>query len=149
MGACGERAVDDDIRLVPYYRSDEVSLPWYQDPELCKQVDNIDHVYDLERLHNMYDYLNSHGVCFFIEYQGKLVGDISLGDNGEISAVVCREYQNRRIGRRCVAEILKLAREKGMDRVKAQIYSFNEQSRQMFTSMGFVKTDGDWYEYML
>ncbi len=31
--------------------------------------------------------------------------------------VVCREYQNRHIGRRCVLEMLRLAREKRMARV--------------------------------
>ena len=35
------------IRYYPYYRR---TLPWYQDLTLCKQVDNIDHPYDLDRL---------------------------------------------------------------------------------------------------
>ena len=143
------RTIDDELRLVPYYRNDEVSLAWYQDPEVCRQVDNIDHVYDLERLHRMYDYLCANGDCFYIEYQGILVGDVSLRNSSEIAIVICREYQNRHIGRRCIKEILKLAREKGMDSVKANIYSFNEQSRRMFESVGFVKTDEEWYEYNL
>ena len=37
-----ERIVDSDIRLIPYYRNDAVSLPWYQDPQVCKQVDDRD-----------------------------------------------------------------------------------------------------------
>ena len=141
------RTIDDELRLVPYYRNDEVSLAWYQDPDVCRQVDNIDHVYDLERLHRMYDYLCANGDCFYIEYQGTLVGDVSLRNSSEIAIVICREYQNRHIGRRCIKEILKLAREKGMDSVKANIYSFNEQSRRMFKAAGFVKTGEEWYEY--
>ena len=35
-----ERYVDYEIKLVPYYRNDEVSLVWYQDLDVCKQVDN-------------------------------------------------------------------------------------------------------------
>ena len=143
------RTIDDELRLVPYYRNDEVSLAWYQDPEVCRQVDNIDHVYDLERLHRMYDYLCANGDCFYIEYQGILVGDVSLRNSSEIAIVICREYQNRHIGRRCIKEILKLAREKGMDSVKANIYSFNEQSSRMFEAAGFVKTGEEWYEFNL
>ncbi len=144
-----DRIIDSEIRLIPYYRNDAASFPWYQDSDVCKQVDNRDTPYDLELLHRMYDYLNAHGNCYYIEYRGVLAGDVTLGDNAEISIVVCKEYQNRHIGRRCVTDMLKLAGEKGMKRVKANIYFFNEQSRRMFQSVGFVKTDDEWYEYTL
>lgn len=143
------RTVDEKIRLIPYYRNDEVSLPWYQDPVLCKQVDNIDHIYDLEDLHRMYDFLCANGDCYYIEYKGTLVGDVSLRNNSELAIVICSEYQNRHIGRRCIADMLKLAREKGMDSVRAEIYAFNEQSRTMFLSLGFVQTGDEIYEYRL
>ncbi len=144
-----ERIIDKEIKLFPYYRNDEVSLPWYQNLDICKQVDNRDDPYDLELLHCMYDYLSSNGDCYYIEYEGKLVGDVSLRDNGEIAIVVCKEYQNRHIGRRCVLDMLKLAKEKGMSKVKANIYSFNKQSQTMFQSIGFVKTEEEWYEYII
>ena len=144
-----ERIVDNEIKLIPYYRNDAVSLPWYQDSDVCKQVDNRDEPYNLELLHSMYDYLNTHGSCYYIEYKGVLVGDVSLRDNSEIAIVVCKEYQNRHIGRRCVMDMLKLAGEKGMKKVKANIYSFNKQSQSMFQSVGFERTDGEWYAYKL
>ncbi len=144
-----EKIIDKEIKLFPYYRNDEVSLPWYQNLDVCKQVDNRDDPYDLELLHCMYDYLSSNGDCYYIEYEGKLVGDVSLRDNGEIAIVVCKEYQNRHIGRRCVLDMLKLAKEKGMSKVKANIYSFNKQSQTMFQSIGFVKTEEEWYEYII
>ena len=143
------RIIDEEIRLIPYYRNDEASLPWYQDPDVCKQVDNRDTPYDINLLHSMYDYLCSHGACFYIEYKGLLVGDVSLRENGEISIVICREYQNRHIGRRCVIEMLQLAAEIGMDWVMANIYAFNHQSRRMFESVGFYQTDEEWYRYDL
>lgn len=62
-----------------------------------------------------------------------------MRDNEKIAIVVCKEYQNRHIGRRCVLDMLKLAKEKGMSKVKANIYSFNKQSQTMFQSIGFVK----------
>ena len=143
------RIIDNDITLIPYYRNDEASLPWYQDLELCKQVDNIDHVYDLKLLHAMYDFLSANGSCYYISYQGKLVGDVTLRANAELAIVICKEYQNRHIGRKCILNMLDLAREKGMDKVKANIYSFNTQSQKMFQSLGFMKTDEEWYEYNL
>ena len=142
-----ERIIDDEIKLIPYYRNDEASLPWYQDLDVCKQVDNRDKPYDLELLHCMYDYLSSHGNCYYIEYRGTLVGDVSLRENAEVAIVVCKEYQNQHIGRRCIEDMLKLAKEKGMDTVKANIYSFNEQSQRMFEAVGFKKTDEEWYEF--
>lgn len=140
-----ERIIDDEIRLIPYYRNDAASLPWYQDMDVCRQVDNRDVPYDLERLHRMYDYLNAHGSCYYIEYRGTLVGDVTLRDNAEIAIVVCKEFQNRHIGRRCVLDMLKLARERKMERVTANIYAFNAQSQRMFQSVGFEKTDEEWY----
>ena len=40
----GIRVVDEEISLVPYYPNEETALPWYQDLDVCRQVDNIDHV---------------------------------------------------------------------------------------------------------
>lgn len=73
-----ERIVDEEIVLVPYYPNEEVVLPWYQDLELCKQVDNIDFVYNSERLKKMYNYLSTQGDCYYIQFKGTLVGDITL-----------------------------------------------------------------------
>ena len=139
------RVVDEEISLVPYYPNEETALPWYQDPDVCRQVDNIDHVYTSERLNAMYTYLSTHGACYYISYRGVLVGDVSLRNSGELAIVICREYQNRHIGRRCIRAMLDLAREKGMERVTANIYSFNTQSRNMFLSLGFRETGGEWF----
>ena len=107
----------------------------------------MDGTYTMENLKAMYGYLSTHGDCFYIQYRGTLVGDVTLQDNHEISIVICREYQNRHIGRRCVAELLRLAGEKGLQEVKARIYSFNTQSQRMFSSLGFEKTAEEWYVY--
>ena len=73
------------------------------------------------------------------------MGDVTLRHNGEVCIVVSKDYQNRHIGRRCVLDMLKLAKEQGMDAVKANIYSFNTQSQNMFLSVGFEKTAEEWY----
>lgn len=141
--------MDHEITLIPYYPCYEESFAWYQDLDVCKQVDNIDHVYSMELLRGMYNYLSTHGVCYYIQYCGKLVGDVTLQDNAEISIVVCKEYQNRHIGRRCIRNIIELAREKNLEEIKAQIYSFNTQSRKMFEAVGFRRISEEWYSCLL
>ncbi len=104
-------------------------------------------MYDLDLLNRMYDFLSTHGDCYYIEYQGKLVGDVTLRDNSELAIVICKEYQNQHIGRRCIKDMLDLAKEKGFKEVKANIYSFNTQSRKAFESVGFHRIAEEWYQY--
>lgn len=141
------RIVDAEITLIPYYPNYETAYAWYQDYDVCKQVDNIDHLYSMDRLKAMYGFLSTHGDCFYIEYRGTLVGDITLRDNGEISIVICKGYQNKHIGRRCILEMIRLAKEKGFQQVTANIYRFNTQSQKMFLTVGFEKTDEEWYRF--
>ena len=141
------RTVDKQITLIPYYPDPQTALKWYLDPDVCKQVDNIDHVYTLELLNDMYTYLSTHGECYYIQYMGESVGDITLRDNGEICIVVCKEYQNLHIGRRCVLNMIRRAKEKGMKQLKANIYSFNTQSQRMFEAIGFQKVEEEWYSF--
>ena len=149
MKDTAERIVDGEITLIPYYRNDEVSLVWYEDTDLVKMVDNRDTPYDIPLLHRMYDYLSENGDCFYIEYDDTLVGDVTLLESGEIAIVISKEYQERHIGRRCVSEMLSLAKERGMTEVKAVIYTFNIPSQRMFLSLGFIKTGDEEYTYTL
>ena len=140
------RIIDEELSLIPYYPNVEATLPWYQDREVCKQVDDMDGIYTVRMLNGMYNYLNTHGMLYYIQYRDTLVGDVCLRDNGEVCIVVCKEFQNRHIGRRCIAEMIRLAREKGLPKVKAHIYSFNVQSQAMFLAAGFRHTEVEWYE---
>ncbi len=141
--------IDSEITLIPYYPNYDTALQWYQDLDLCRQVDNIDFPYSLERLQKMYTFLSTHGDCFYIQYQGVLVGDVTLRDDQEVCIVVCKDYQNKRIGRRCILKLMELAKEKGMDQITAEIYPFNTQSQKMFLSIGFVKTGEETYTYKI
>ena len=142
-------SVEGNIRLVPYYPAYDTALAWYQDAQLCKQVDNRDFVYDLPLLKRMYHYLDTHGELFYIEYRGVLCGDVSLRTTGELAIVICKEYQNRHIGRTVIGKILALAKEKKYPQCYAEIYSFNKQSRKMFESIGFVQKDAETFVYTL
>lgn len=144
--------VDPDMELVKYYPNYARTLPWYQDKTLCKQVDNIDFVYDKQRLSRMYRYLSKKGECYYIKVRqdGRwhLIGDISLY-GGQVALVIAPEYQNRHYGRRAVAAILQRAREVGLEKVTAEIYDFNAQSRKMFTSLGFKEAEKGVFTYLI
>ena len=84
------RIVDGEITLVPYDPNYKASLPWYQDADVCKQVDNRNSVYDLKLLKAMYRHLNARGSLFYIKYRGRLCGDVCLHPDGEINIVVAK-----------------------------------------------------------
>lgn len=140
------RVVDDEIVLVRYYPNYKTALAWYQDLDVCKQVDNRDTVYDLGLLKGMYTYLNKHGDLFYVKYKNRLCGDVCLQPSGEVNIVISKSFQNKHIGRRVMGEIIRLAKEQHMQQLHAEIYSFNKQSQKMFQSMGFVKVDAERYE---
>ena len=137
------------VRYYPYYRR---TFPWYQDLKLCKQVDNIDHPYDMERLRRMYSYLSKKGECYYVKYKDgntwHLVGDISLC-GGSVSIVIAPEYQNRHIGRAAITGICRRAKEIGLSHLDAEIYSFNAQSRRTFEAVGFREIGPERFRLML
>lgn len=139
------RIIDDEIVLVPYYPNYKTTLTWYQDLDLCKQVDNRDSVYDLALLKRMYQYLNKHGDLFYIKYKNRLCGDVCLQPSGEVNIVIAKPFQNKHIGRRVMKGIIQFAEEKQISELHAEIYSFNTQSQKMFQSIGFAKVDDDQY----
>lgn len=143
------RIVDEEISLVRYYPNYKTALVWYQDSDLCKQVDNRDTVYDLPLLKGMYKYLDRHGDLFYVKYKNRLCGDVCLQPDGEVNIVIAKPFQNKHIGRRVIGEIIRLAKEKNIPTLRAEIYSFNTQSQKMFQSIGFVKIDDEHFELKL
>ena len=140
------RIVDEEISLVRYYPNYKTALVWYQDSDLCKQVDNRDTVYDFPLLKGMYKYLDRHGDLFYVKYKNRLCGDVCLQPDGEVNIVIAKPFQNKHIGRRVIGEIIRLAKEKNIPTLRAEIYSFNTQSQKMFQSIGFVKIDDEHFE---
>ena len=58
-------------------------------------------------------------------------------------------YQNLHIGRRCIANMIRLAKENGMRAVKANIYALNVQSQRSFQADGFRQVSDEWFEYRI
>lgn len=144
-----EIIIENNLKLIPYFPNQEVTLRWYQDLDICKQVDNIDYPYTRERLDKMYTNLSTHGECYYIEFNHTLVGDVSLYNVNEIAIVISKEFQNQHIGRKCIQKMITLAKEKGLNELKANIYSFNKQSKKMFESIGFTQIDEELFLYKL
>ncbi len=141
-------SVRDGLELVKYYPNYARALAWYQDLDVCRQVDGIDHPYDLDRLKRMYRYLSSRGECYYIKYRDRgrwrLVGDIALYE-GKLAIVVCREHQNCGIGRVAIGALVGRAIELGYRQVEAEIYAFNKQSRRAFEAAGFRQVGEELY----
>lgn len=141
--------IDKELSLVSYYPYYKKTIEWYSDIDVCKQVDNIDHIYTLENLKNMYSYLNKNGYLYYIKYRNRLCGDVCLQFNGEVAIVVSKPYQNKHIGRRVIKKIIEIARKYDFEKIKAHIYEFNNQSQVMFEKVGFKKINNEDYIYHL
>lgn len=144
-----EIIIENNLKLISYFPNQEITLKWYQDLDVCKQVDNIDIPYTIERLNAMYNYLSSNGYCYYIEFNNTLVGDVSIFNDNEIAIVISKEFQNQHIGRKCINQMILLAKEKGIKELKATIFSFNKQSKKMFEVAGFKKVGKELYIYKI
>ncbi|UEA32180.1 GNAT family N-acetyltransferase [Granulicatella elegans] len=144
-----EIIIEENLKLIPYYPNQEIALKWYQDLDVCKQVDNIEALYTRDRLDAMYNYLSTNGECYYVQFNNTLVGDVSLYNGNELAIVISKEYQNQHIGRKCVQKMIQQANERGLKELIANIYSFNQQSRKMFESIGFKQVDEELYMYKL
>ena len=135
------RIVDSEITLVRYYPNYTASLPWYQDLEVCKQVDNRDTVYDLPLLKGMYKYLDRHGDLFYVKYKNRLCGDVCLQPDGEVNIVIAKPFQNKHIGRRVIGEIIRLAKESGKyDFLLIDYAPDNRIAEHVYKKLGFQPT---------
>lgn len=144
-----EIIIENNLKLISYFPNQEITLKWYQDLDVCKQVDNIDIPYTIERLDAMYNYLSSNGDCYYIEFNNTLVGDVSIFNDNEIAIVISKEFQNQHIGRKCINQMILLAKAKGIKELKATIFSFNTQSKKMFEATGFKQVGKEMYIYKI
>lgn len=144
-----EIIIENNLKLISYFPNQEITLKWYQDLDVCKQVDNIDIPYTIERLDAMYNYLSSNGDCYYIEFNNTLVCDVSIFNDNEIAIVISKEFQNQHIGRKCINQMILLAKAKGIKELKATIFSFNTQSKKMFEAAGFKQVGKELYIYKI
>lgn len=87
-----EIIIDDNLKLIPYYPNQQTTLGWYQDLDVCKQVDNIDTSYTKERLNAIYNYISSKSEFYYIQFNNTLVGDGSLYNGNELAIVISKQF---------------------------------------------------------
>ena len=137
--------ISKDLYLVNYFPAYKLSLEWYQDKETVKMVDNIDDVYSIEDLKRMYTYLSKNGDLYYIVYDDKLVGDCAIFDRNFLAIVIDKNYRNIKIGKKVLAKLIDLGREKDLDYLQAEIYDFNQASLALFKGKGFKKMKKELY----
>lgn len=74
--------IDDALRLRKFDGRFDFTLPWYQDVEFVYLVDGKKDPYTMERLEQMYRYLDAMGELYFIEILKakcyKPIGDVTF-----------------------------------------------------------------------
>ena len=124
----------DGLCLVKYFPSYKLTLPWYEDVETVKMVDNENAPYDIDQLKNMYGYLDRNGDLFYIF------------DDNMVAIVVSKEYRGMKIGSKVLDRLITLAKEKDLGYLNAEIYDFNQVSQSLFKSHGFEKIGKEMYK---
>ena len=136
----------DGLCLVKYFPSYKLTLPWYEEGETVKMVDNENAPYDIDQLKNMYGYLDRNGDLFYIAYKNKLIGDCAIFDDNMVAIVVSKEYRGMKIGSKVLDRLITLAKEKDLGYLNAEIYDFNQVSQSLFKSHGFEKIGKEMYK---
>jgi RimJ/RimL family protein N-acetyltransferase len=142
--------IDENIRLRRTDESEkETALPWYQNPKVLFYSEGMtEGTYDLDVINRMYKFLGTIGELYFIEAledgSWKPIGDVTLSDKNMPIAIGDEAYWGKGIGKKVIGRLLDRAREIGIDRISIPaIYKYNDRSRNLFTSFGFIKIAED------
>ena len=139
--------IDEEIRLRKVEKEEwHKALEWYSDRDIMYYSEGIiDRVYDLSDIHRMYNYLSSSGELYFIEAyvdnQWISIGDVTLMKDNLPIVIGNKEYWGMGIGKKVIRRLIVRAREIGYGTlVVPEIYHYNERSRKLFVSLGFVRS---------
>ena len=134
--------IDETLRLRRFDGIFDFALDWYQDEEMVYLVDGKKQTYSMEKLEQMYSYLNDMGELYFIEVleDGKYrpIGDVTFWQEDMPIVIGEQNYRGKGIGRKIIAALADRGRELGYDKLYVEeIYAYNEGSRRCFESVGF------------
>lgn len=134
--------IGDMLRLRKFNGRFDFALPWYQDEDLVYLVDGKKDLYTMERLEQMYRYLDVMGELYFIEVlEGdcyKPVGDVTFWQEDMPIVIGVSEFRGKGIGRKVISALVKRGKELNYNALYVdEIYDFNEGSRRCFESVGF------------
>ncbi len=134
--------VDESIRLRRFDGQYQFALSWYQDSELVWLVDGIKAPYTMQKLTDMYHYLNNHGELYFIEKliadQYRPIGDVTLNRQNIPIVIGDKTMRRRGIAQRVIKRLLSRAQQLGYKELCiAEIYDWNLPSQKCFQKLGF------------
>lgn len=135
--------IHEQLRLHKNTGEYEFAFSWYQDEETVYLVDGVRKPYDHATLDAMYSYLDAHGELYFIEWKENGVwvpiGDVTFWQEDLPIVIGAKEYRGRGIGKDVVSALKERAKALGFDSMNVrEIYDYNEGSKRLFESMGFV-----------
>lgn len=134
--------IGDALRLRKFNGRFDFALPWYQDEKLVYLVDGKKDLYTMERLEQMYRYLDVMGELYFIEVLEencyKPVGDVTFWQEDMPIVIGVSEFRGKGIGRKVISALVKRGKALNYNALYVdEIYDFNEGSRRCFESVGF------------
>lgn len=144
--------IDPELRLRRFDGVYDFALKWYQDEETVYLVDGDRKLYDMPLLKRMYDYLDSQGEQYFIEYlengEFRPIGDVTFWQEDMPIVIGDKALRGKGIGRRVIAALVERGRSLGYKTLAVEeIYDWNTASRACFESVGFKtaeKTEKGW-----
>ena len=135
--------INSCLRLKKFDGYYDFAYQWYLDKETVRLVDGEDAtVYDMERLHRMYDCLNNQGELYFIEIKelNKYIpiGDVTFWQEDMPIVIGDKSYRNCGIGLLVIKTLIKRAINIGYKTIYVnEIYDYNESSKAVFIKAGF------------
>lgn len=133
--------IDDTLRLRKFDDEFSFAFKWYQDIETVWLVDGVKVPYTQEKLERMYRYLDKKGELYFIEADGKPIGDVCIWPDDLPIVIGDPAYRGRGIGKKVIRALIDRAESLGWKQLRVnEIYHYNEASRKCFESLGFRET---------
>lgn len=136
--------IDDSLRLRKYTDDCAFALDWYQDEETLLLVDGDKKPYHMEKLYQMYHYLQSKGEVYFIEAKTVgtsdyiPIGDVSFWQNDLPIVIGNKNFRGKGIGTKVVNALLERALKLNFPYLEvAKIYYYNIGSQKLFENLGF------------
>ena len=134
--------VSETLRLRKFDDVYSFALEWYQDPELVWLVDGKREPYTVEKLGQMYHYLDRQGELYFIEAltdgAWKPIGDVTFWQEDMPIVIGEAKHRGKGIGKAVLAVLIQRGRELGFPSLGVEeIYEWNPASRKCFESTGF------------
>ncbi len=135
--------ISETLRLrTPKKEEWSLALPWYGNPKVMYLSEGkTQGSYKIEDIQAMYGYLSTIGELYFIEIledQWKAIGDVTLSPKTLPIVIGNEKYWGQGISKRVMSTLIERARKVGLTRLELkEIYSYNERSHRLFTSLGF------------